>query len=51
MNHVTLWMPTFILLISIDFDELLENGICASYALYREASGVMEVAVFHNQYS
>ena len=45
MDHVALWVPALIAHVAVDLDKLLEDGARAAYALCREASRVVKVAV------
>lgn len=44
LNHVTFRMPTLVLLIPVDLDELLEDRNSTADALRRESGAVVEVA-------
>jgi hypothetical protein len=46
MDHVTFWMPALVLLVSVDFHELLQDRVRTSNALGGEASRVVEMTVY-----
>jgi hypothetical protein len=39
-------MPTFVLLVSVNLHELLEDGICAPNTFGSKSCGIMEVTVY-----
>jgi hypothetical protein len=45
MNHIAFRMPAFIFHVTIDLDELLENGTIAPRALCGEARRIMIMAI------
>lgn len=46
LNHITFWVPTLVFLVSVDLDELLEDGNTTAYAFGGKTGAVVKVTVY-----